>query len=322
MIKINLDVLQREKINDALLRFIDENKILSKCYNLISYLDSQKYSCTSKHLEDSIKANTLFLLKDKHSLLNCIKDFEKEIETDSAINDINPAIIVECIYYGTKGVPGFNSFYTSFSRSNNAYEILEIINARVCPYCNRQYTFTARKNEVRVRPQFDHFFPKSLYPYLAISVYNLIPSCALCNCGKRAAPPENILYPYEESFESKGIRFVVDDIIPYLLGIEKSVKLSLEPRNLTDTAALDIIKDYYKEFKIKILYDEHSDYIEDLIIKKHIFNSSAISSIYNSYSDVLKHPQHLEQLIFGKYEVEDFINHPLSKFTSDIFNHI
>ena len=25
---------------------------------------------------------------------------------------------------------------------------------------------------------------------------------------------------------------------------------------------------------------------------------------------------------FGKYEVEDFINHPLSKFTSDIFEQI
>lgn len=324
MIKINLNVVQREKINNELIKFIDKSNILSKCDDLILFLHDQSCDNTANHLKESIKENHLFLIKDKRSLLSCISNFEKEILADSVANNIKPSVINKFIRYGFKDddVQGFNSFYASFSTSDMAYEILEIINARVCPYCNRQYTFTARKNEVRVRPQFDHFFPQSLYPYLAISVYNLIPSCALCNCGKRAAFPKNILYPYEESFESKGIRFAVDDIIPYLLGDKDNVNVSLTPSNPSDIAALDTIKEYYKEFKIKILYDEHADYIKDLILKKYIFNSSAMKSIYNSYSDVLECQQRLEQLIFGKYEVDDFINNPLSKFTSDIFNDI
>lgn len=324
MIKINLNVVQREKINNELIKFIDKSNILSKCDDLISFLHDQSCDNTANYLKKSIKENHLFLIKDKLSLLSCISDFEKEILADSVANNINTSVINDYIRKGFKDkkVLGFNRFYTNFSTSDMAYEILEIINARVCPYCNRQYAFAVRKNGVRVRPQFDHFFPQSLYPYLAISVYNLIPSCALCNCGKRDTFPKNILYPYEESFEGKGIRFAVDDIIPYLLGDKDNVNISLTPSNPSDIAALDTIKEYYEEFKIKILYDEHADYIKDLILKKYIFNSSAMKSIYNSYSDVLEHQQRLEQLIFGKYEIDDFINNPLSKFTSDIFNDI
>ncbi|MGN0665360.1 MAG: HNH endonuclease [Huintestinicola sp.] len=216
----------------------------------------------------------------------------------------------------------FSVFYTSFSQSDEAYEILDIINVRVCPYCNRQYTFTARKNGEKTRPQFDHYFPKSLYPYLAISIYNLVPSCALCNNGKSTGTPENILYPYEESFEDRKIRFVVDNIIPYLLGTQKNIVISLDSYDPEDISAQKIINEYYKSFKIKIPYELHSDRIEALITEKAIFNNEALENIYSSYSDILGDPQHLEELIFEKYDNDSFINHPLSKLTSDIWDQL
>lgn len=59
----------------------------------------------------------------------------------------------------------------------------------VCPYCNREYVGNVDVfkivggNIVRrnIKGQLDHFYHKALYPYLAISRYNLVPSCHTCN---------------------------------------------------------------------------------------------------------------------------------------------
>lgn len=101
-----------------------------------------------------------------------------------------------------------------------AYEFFRKINIDVCPYCNRQYVFTIKDGDGR--PQIDHFFPQSDFPYLSCSLYNFIPSCSQCNhqkgdiLNKYASSKDKIkhkefkynsenrafiLYPYEESFD-------------------------------------------------------------------------------------------------------------------------
>ena len=74
--------------------------------------------------------------------------------------------------------------YKNFANRKIAYHISIKRNVTVCPYCNRQYVFTVIPSKGRVRPQFDHYFPKKDYPYLALSLYNLIPSCSICNMAK------------------------------------------------------------------------------------------------------------------------------------------
>mgnify|MGYP000006537395 CR=1 FL=1 len=61
--------------------------------------------------------------------------------------------------------------------------VLNSLNLSVCPYCNRQYIFGTDNNR-KVGAQFDHFYSKSKYPYLALSFYNLIPCCPTCNKAK------------------------------------------------------------------------------------------------------------------------------------------
>ncbi len=99
--------------------------------------------------------------------------------------------------------------YDNFCKSKkiwNAYELCKKLKVNVCPYCNREYTFTiGNTKEKKVRPEIDHFFPKSEYPYLSCSLYNMIPSCHICNHGKREFG-ERILYPYNEEF-SKDVIF-------------------------------------------------------------------------------------------------------------------
>lgn len=88
----------------------------------------------------------------------------------------------------------------------NSYAFFSKLGVNVCPYCNRQYIFTIRKDNEdgekfkRVTaPEIDHFFPQTKYPYLACSLYNFIPSCHSCNHGKSEFG-DNIIYPYDEDF--------------------------------------------------------------------------------------------------------------------------
>lgn len=322
MIRVSLNNFQKSQIQKQMCIFISKKEILQKICVLADFLEKKDCKSTSQILK-TVKPSD-FIIFGRLELQKYINMFEEAIKLDSMISKIDEEEIKKYILdgYAKDGITGFSRFYDAFSKSDEAYSILEIIAVRVCPYCNRQYTFTARKNSLKSRPQFDHFFPKKSYPYLAASVYNLIPSCALCNCGKSKDLPNNILYPYEESFESKNIHFSADEIIPYLLGVNETIDISLKSCKPGDTTSKEIIDAYYKCFKIKILYELHSDCIEDLITKKAIFNKEAIENIYNSYSEILDNPQHLENLIFGKYDSDCFVNQPLSKLTSDIWDQI
>lgn len=66
-----------------------------------------------------------------------------------------------------------------------AFDKTEFIKNRklkICPYCGISIieSIEAKDNYV-IKPHIDHFLPKSIYPFLALSFYNLIPSCPECN---------------------------------------------------------------------------------------------------------------------------------------------
>ena len=62
----------------------------------------------------------------------------------------------------------------------------ENFNFRTCFYCNKDFitNFKKEKNELVSTFQLEHFYDKGTYPYLALSFYNLIPSCPTCNSSK------------------------------------------------------------------------------------------------------------------------------------------
>lgn len=61
----------------------------------------------------------------------------------------------------------FSKAYTNFCKRNFGRTWAQRISVTTCPYCNRSYIFTSNKSGTR--PQYDHYFPKSKYPYLALS---------------------------------------------------------------------------------------------------------------------------------------------------------
>ena len=116
----------------------------------------------------------------------------------------------------------YYTFSKFHSTKYNAYDLLEKLNINVCPYCNRQYTNTIKPTSEKggTRATLDHFLLKSNYPYLALSFWNLVPSCYSCNSQLRTSR-EIGLHPYLKGFEQvlhfyTDITDITDCSIPFL----------------------------------------------------------------------------------------------------------
>lgn len=60
-------------------------------------------------------------------------------------------------------------------------EFVRMLDVRYCPYCNAETVGTAHLPSSEHVPDIDHILPKSSYPLLSLSLYNLVPACNRCN---------------------------------------------------------------------------------------------------------------------------------------------
>lgn len=67
----------------------------------------------------------------------------------------------------------------------SAFHLMDKFNAPfVCPYCNSVSIVNKPNIEMRCS-ELDHFFPKSYFPFLSLSFFNLVPICHTCNSHKK-----------------------------------------------------------------------------------------------------------------------------------------
>lgn len=173
-------------------------------------------------------------------------------------------------------------FYKTMSRRQIIREILKELNVNVCPYCNRMYTITLEKGGVR--PQLDHYYPKNIYPYLSVSLYNLIPSCSICNQKKSSLDPmeKPILNPYKEEFGSD----VIFEICPtkncykYIVGESDDFEIKIKCLNPEFEDKINNLKD---TFAITEIYNKHKEYVIDILRNLAIYNQSQLDEYYNDF---------------------------------------
>ena len=193
------------------------------------------------------------------------------------------------------------------------------LNIRTCPYCNRQYTFTLKPNkkgDPNTSPEFDHFYPKSIYPTLAISFYNLVPSCHCCNHGK--GQKQLYVNPYDSGFkgafclkDKAGNRLNSNDILT--IRDEKDIHVdyqgSYEESEDVKTLGLDQ------------LYSMHSDYVQEIIDKANGYKSASLQDLIDSFQGYYNTPQQIYDFVWGKHlELSEQEKRPLSKFTKDMLD--
>lgn len=211
------------------------------------------------------------------------------------------------IEYRTKD--GKNEIY-------GAYKFVELLNLRTCPYCNRNYISVIEKNDLndkQTRPELDHFHPKSIYPFLAINYYNLIPSCSTCNKLKSDDNSLKLLHPYDDDINKINITYWLNDMKFYnvksikdlTFGSEKSIEIEIE--NMPNSNK--------KVFQLERLYQEHTDIVIELILRHLHYPQSYIEEL----SSFGYNKEEIYRFIFSNYlNEENLSKRPLSKLTKDI----
>lgn len=191
-----------------------------------------------------------------------------------------------------------------------------------CPYCNRNYTTThATIIDKTVFPEFDHFYHKSSYPLLAVSFYNLIPSCNVCNThfkGSKDSITENLFHPYTElkpnAFNFKFIPGNVES----LYGRKDNFILDFKINDVGNKTNLESSLDF---FGIKEIYELcHSDLIKEIVNKKLTYSKKYLDIIRDTYGISFEESY---RILFETY-YEDDMHHvrPFSKLKKDIFDDI
>ncbi len=231
--------------------------------------------------------------------------------------------------------------YSAFSTNCgawNAYKYVEMLGIKTCPYCNLSYlTMIPKKGKNGgLRPDLDHFFPKSKHPYLALSLYNLIPSCSNCNSRlKRDKDDTELLNPYEGGFgEFFQFRTNLDDVesiyeaaykIKELRKENTDFKLKIrEIKELEDGAReadfVEKVNNNIDVFKLNQQYEFHKDYVHEILNKEMLYNKTRIKDLQENYPGLFDENE-VRQSIFSTYfEDKDLHKRPLSKLTKDILN--
>lgn len=226
----------------------------------------------------------------------------------------------------------YNNFPSDKGRWNR-HKLLSLMGIEVCPYCQRNYITNYEKDdEERTTGDLDHFYPKSLYPFLALSLYNFIPSCQICNSRfKGSKDTYNSVYPYEESFDDLGAKFKTSkEIIDEIFG-EKDTNffIEIDYKNLKNKERIEkSIKNLGLD---KVYKKSHNQYVMNLLntIEKYPekYLESCVSIFDQFYKDKTKDEK--EKIIkYFKNSFNDIIKEPyrkriengepLAKLTKDI----
>jgi 5-methylcytosine-specific restriction endonuclease McrA len=165
--------------------------------------------------------------------------------------------------------------YDTFSEGGGgggAYALIREYNQRLCPYCQLQfvnYHVKAGKGKLTMRPDLDHFYPKSKYPYLSISLCNLVPSCHQCNTSvKRTKDPRktNLLHPLEQHPLVAVDYGCVSKLPPTLVNSESDFAISLKGRDPASDDFVDFFElaERYKWYGAEVMdvYRRYQRYLE------------------------------------------------------------
>lgn len=215
------------------------------------------------------------------------------------------------------------AFGYSTYRKEELVTLAKWLNVKCCPYCNAQYTLFIDKRINGSYPkglakfQFDHFFNKSDAPYLSMSLFNLIPSCASCNLSKHAGDMSIELNPYETDIASL-FSFQAKDPIKLWQGAFSvdAAQIKLVPNSRTVSP---LVKELNKSLFLDKQYGRFWDVAQEEFDKVYL---------YSYYSQLENFPMltapGFDEFAFKRLWFDntldrgDIEKRPLSKFRQDI----
>lgn len=211
----------------------------------------------------------------------------------------------------------YKAFHYDSYRKNKLILLAEKLNVKSCPYCNMHYTLFAEdgtnNKDKLTKFQFDHFFDKAEYPFLSMSLYNLIPSCGVCNQVKSTGHLSLKFHPYEYSIANQFHFEIADPLTLYSGGKKDRIELNMVADNASDAE----IKAYNDIFHLLTLYRRHGDIAQEVFDKAYeepyYLDSSSFKFLSSAAFD------YMHRLTYGAYmDVQDIEKRPMSKYIQDL----
>ena len=166
----------------------------------------------------------------------------------------------------------------------------------------------------------DHVFDKGKYPYFALSLFNLVPCCYICNSKLKGSKPIGDVSPSSEKFDfHEKVKFKTyfstnnDKLL-----IEKQDDVEIY---LKEYASEPTYKDYIEVFRLNERYRFHRYRVIEMIDKRKRYPDSRIQELAQLTGQT---PMQVKKDLFGEYLFEndpkdqDLSKRPLAKLTRDI----
>ncbi|MGV3613267.1 MAG: hypothetical protein ACO1N0_20075 [Fluviicola sp.] len=218
---------------------------------------------------------------------------------------------------------GYGDYFRSKERKGKWFA--KQLNIRSCPYCNCQYTLSlidTNRSGTLTKFQFDHFFSKTRYPFLSISMFNLIPSCPACNLSKSNTDVrlKTHYHPYHNNIAGRS-KFVLNynvDLKSLSMAKVEQLKLTIDfkPRYSSQSK---FVEQHDKQYHISAIYQMHDDIARDLLRKAIINNSSYKKDVFKVKGLFSGNDKEYRRYLLGNYtEPGEILNRPLAKFYQDL----
>jgi hypothetical protein len=322
MIKLDYDSFLINKEFDFLKQYFDDLKTITKFEKPNENIE-ERFSRYKKNDTSFKKVFKDFTLKD--ILFSDTKQIKIMIQSiDSKIQTLTVNQKKE-IYEKIKKLFNYSDKYqskvlTPFFTDN--------FNFRTCFYCNKDFITNFDTDKKVSTFQLDHFYDKGTYPYLALSFYNLIPSCPTCNSSKVKGSKNTFEYDSkvgkfqnESCIAPNDENFDFHQKVKFKLFLEPSCKnLHIKSKDNIDITLKEQFTDMYDKyieiFKLNKRYKAHKDIVFDMIEKAELYPESRLKELENLTGIPF---QEIKKDIFNLIdENEDLSKQPFSKLIVDM----
>ena len=237
--------------------------------SLIGRIDSQSKNDNAANLADRVSFWNYFLDNDYHNLQRVIKG--SPVVLKDIIGEINAqfgeGFLCNSANYEQAELTEFGRTvkrvfaYKTLYRDHAACEVnCREINLKFCPYCNeiavpvivRTNGLTGQQKDMALL-QLDHFYPRSRFPFLSLSFFNLIPGCSICNGvlkGEKDFDIDSHFNPFHRRLDDV-FRFAITNIKPNNLDEIQITYENKLPIHSSDQAIRDfeILQRYEQSYK-------------------------------------------------------------------------
>ena len=337
MIKIDIDERKWKKIKEEHSEWYSDN-ILPNIKNAYKFIESQKSKSYSmkKYLEllkkiidkgkDFIIQKELFLDYENKEIDKIIKIMKKKNKKNKSILEIR----FEKLNISEEYLPNQLFCYKKLQTGNkdwNRHKLLSLIGIEICPYCQRNYISSYEENNnKKTTADLDHFYPKSLYPFLALSLYNFIPSCQICNSRFKGNKDVcDSIYPYEEGFDELGVKFKTSkEVISEILGERYSdFYIKIDYENLKNKEDGEKVKNSIENLGLDRVYKKsHNQYIQNLLYNIGKYPENYLENCIEMFESNVDKKKQLEEyfkdIVKEPYRKRIENGEPLAKLTKDI----